>query len=319
MSAIVVVIDQSVQAPLTGAQRELASLAVALGQTTALLLGPAGPDTHQELSLIGVSEILSADGPQITDYSIVGAAEAVVAAVHATGASVVLAANDNYSKDVAARAAALLDAGIISDVVGLTTDLVAEKSDLAGSYTVYASVKTPVKVFTVKPNVVQIRDFNVDTTVPVRALEFEPSPVAEAARVVERTAVIESGRPALTSARIVVAGGRGTDGDFGPIEALADALGAAVGASRAATDAGWIDHEFQVGQTGVTVSPQLYISVGISGAIQQKAGMQTAQTIVAINTDPDSPIFEIADLGIVGDLFDVIPQAVEEIQRRRNA
>ena len=126
-----------------------------------------------------------------------------------------------------------------------------------------------------------------------------------------------SGRPALTEARVVVAGGRGTGGDFSPIEDLADALGGAVGASRAATDAGWIEHSAQVGQTGKTVSPQLYVSAGISGAIQQKAGMQTAKVIVAVNNDADSPVFEIADFGVVGDLAEVLPQAAAEIRRRK--
>ncbi|MCZ4151051.1 electron transfer flavoprotein subunit alpha, partial [Escherichia coli] len=124
-------------------------------------------------------------------------------------------------------------------------------------------------------------------------------------------------RPALTEARVVVAGGRGVNGDFGPVEDLADALGAAVGASRAATDAGWISHDAQIGQTGVTVAPQLYISAGISGAIQQKAGMQTSKFIIAINKDADAPVVEVADLGIVGDLAKVLPQAAEEIRRRK--
>jgi electron transfer flavoprotein alpha subunit len=140
---------------------------------------------------------------------------------------------------------------------------------------------------------------------------------AAAARITSREQKVASGRPDLTDARIVVAGGRGLDGDFGPVEELADALGAAVGASRAATDAGWISHDAQVGQTGKTVSPQLYISAGISGAIQQKAGMQTAKVIVAVNKDAESPVFEIADFGIVGDLFQVLPQATEEIKKRK--
>jgi electron transfer flavoprotein alpha subunit len=138
-----------------------------------------------------------------------------------------------------------------------------------------------------------------------------------AARITGRKDKPASGRPDLTEARIVVAGGRGVDGDFGPVEELADALGAAVGASRAATDAGWIGHDAQVGQTGKTVSPQLYISAGISGAIQQKAGMQTAKVIVAVNKDAESPVFEIADFGIIGDLFEVLPQATEEIKKRK--
>ena len=140
---------------------------------------------------------------------------------------------------------------------------------------------------------------------------------AASARITARSDKAASGRPDLAEARIVVAGGRGVDGNFGPVEDLADALGAAIGASRAATDAGWIGHDAQIGQTGKTVSPQLYISAGISGAIQQKAGMQTAKVIVAVNKDAESPVFEIADFGIVGDLFQVLPQATEEIKKRR--
>ncbi|MEX5299700.1 electron transfer flavoprotein subunit alpha/FixB family protein [Kocuria sp. CPCC 205292] len=138
-----------------------------------------------------------------------------------------------------------------------------------------------------------------------------------AARIAGRTELPVSGRPALGEARVVVAGGRGTGGDFGPLEELADVLGGAIGASRAAVDAGWIGPEAQVGQTGRTVSPQLYVSCGISGAVQQRAGMQTARTIVAVNKDEQAPVFEIADLGIVGDLRTVLPQAVEHLRRLR--
>ena len=147
-----------------------------------------------------------------------------------------------------------------------------------------------------------------------------PSAISEAGKGAQLVGVEPkkaSGRPELTEAAIVVSGGRGTGGNFEPVEGLADALGAAVGASRAAVDSGWYPHTFQIGQTGKVVSPQLYIANGISGAIQHRAGMQTSKTIVAVNKDEEAPIFELVDFGVVGDLHTVLPAVTEEVTKRK--
>jgi electron transfer flavoprotein alpha subunit len=241
----------------------------------------------------------------------------LAAAAEQTGASIVLLDNSPEGKEIAARLGIRLNAGVITDVVSVDADGTAHKSVLAGSYNTACKASTPVSVLTVKANNVVPEPAAAPGTPQTVTVEVPAGSTAAAARITAREQKVASGRPDLTDARIVVAGGRGLDGDFGPVEELADALGAAVGASRAATDAGWISHDAQVGQTGKTVSPQLYISAGISGAIQQKAGMQTAKVIVAVNKDAESPVFEIADFGIVGDLFDVLPQATAEIKKRK--
>ena len=173
-------------------------------------------------------------------------------------------------------------------------------------------------MITVKPNSAAPEPVSDAPASPeVKTVPVTISDLAKAAKIVERRPKEKSGRPDLSEAAIVVSGGRGTNGDFAAVEALADAVGAAVGASRAAVDAGWYPHSNQVGQTGKQVSPQLYIAAGISGAIQHRAGMQTSKTIVAVNKDAEAPIFELVDFGVVGDLFAVLPQATEEILKRK--
>lgn len=313
---------------LRRADRELLVLAGTLGETHVVVPDAPGDALLGELAAHGVGTVHAAEGGP-GDRLTTPAVALAEAAARETGATALLLAATPEAKDVAARLGVRLGAGVVTDVVALDADLVATKSVLAGGWTTRCRATSPVLIATVRPNSVElpadpaahaaagapgagsagvqrprVRTHALEDTVP-------------AARVVGRSALPASGRPALGEARVVVAGGRGTGGDFGPLEALADVLGGAIGASRAAVDAGWIGPEAQVGQTGRTVSPQLYVSCGISGAVQQRAGMQTAGTIVAVNKDEQAPVFEIADLGIVGDLQKVLPQAVEHLRALR--
>ena len=190
------------------------------------------------------------------------------------------------------------------------------QSVFAGSFAVHAAVTHGIAVITVKPNATPPEP--APAAASVRPFPVTISDAARTARIVSSEAKPASGRPELTGAAIVVSGGRGTGGNFAPVEGLADTLHAAVGASRAAVDSGWYPHAYQVGQTGVTVAPQLYIAAGISGAIQHRAGMQTSKAIIAVNKDPEAPIFALADLGVVGDLHSVLPAAIEQIRQRQS-
>jgi electron transfer flavoprotein alpha subunit len=316
MANVLVFIDNPGDALKKGSL-ELLTVGRALGETAVAVNGEVRPAVSAAFAEYGVTAVFRPSAADLDDYLVAPKAAYLAAAAAAAGASTVLLDNSPEGKEIAARLGIRLSAGVITDVVAVDADGTAHKSVLAGSYTTAAKATTPVSVLTLKANSVTPEPAAAATAPESSTVAVPEDGTAAAARVTAREQKVASGRPDLTDARIVVAGGRGLDGDFGPVEELADALGAAVGASRAATDAGWISHDAQVGQTGKTVSPQLYISAGISGAIQQKAGMQTAKVIVAINKDAESPVFEIADFGIIGDLFDVLPQATEEIKKRQ--
>jgi electron transfer flavoprotein alpha subunit len=279
----------------------------------------AEPTEHtlSELGALGVGHLHRLTTGADLHLSAVLAA-GVASLVGATGADQVLALSTFENKEVAARLAVTSGAGVITDADALTVEdgrYVAGKTVFAGTWTTRCAVTSPLAVVLVKAN--SVVAYPAEDAVPVEVSEhaFEAGPDASRVRVVERTERPESGRPDLASAHIVVTGGRGTEGDFSAVEELADVLGGAVGATRVATDEGWIGHDAQIGQTGVTVSPRLYIGAGVSGAVHHRGGMQASGTIVAVNSDPDAPIFEIADFGVVGDLFQVLPQAAAELRR----
>jgi electron transfer flavoprotein alpha subunit len=218
-------------------------------------------------------------------------------------------------KEIAGRLAARTGSALLSDVVAVGGESVTH-SVFGGAFIVAARANTAHPVITVRPGSVEIEPVAAEGA--EQAVEV-PVVSRRVATVVSQEPLGSTGRPELTEASVVVSGGRGVGSaeHFTLVENLADALGAAVGASRAAVDAGYYPPQFQVGQTGKTVSPHLYIALGISGAIQHRAGMQTAKTIVAVNKDPEAPIFEIADFGVVGDLFTVAPQLKDEITKRK--
>jgi electron transfer flavoprotein alpha subunit len=299
---------------------ELITLARAHGEPSVVWTGPGAEGAQARLAEFGAAKVYVADSTDYAEYVVAPKAELLADLIAAKAPAAVLVAATSEGREVAGRLAVKTGSGVLTDVTGLTAgdsgDLVGEQPVFGGAITVQSRVRTGTPIIAVRPNAVTPEPS--PGPAQIEPVSFAVSDAAKGARVTGTVVAERGARPELTEASIVVSGGRGLGSGehFALIEQLADSLGAAVGASRAATDAGWYPHQFQVGQTGKTVSPQLYMAIGISGAIQHRAGMQTSKTIMVVNKDPEAPIFELADFGVVGDLFKVVPQLVEEIGKR---
>jgi electron transfer flavoprotein alpha subunit len=297
---------------------ELITAARKLGEPSAVVVGKPGTAAAltDALKEAGAAKIYVAESDDAENYLITPYVDVLAALVEsATPAGVLLAASAD-GKEIGGRLAARLGAGLLVDVVEVKDGGAAVHSIFGGAFTVEAEATGDTPVITVRPGAIEAEPAAgagevVNVEVPAQA--------ENATKITKREPAVAGDRPELTEATVVVSGGRGVGSaeNFNVVEELADSLGAAVGASRAAVDSGYYPGQFQVGQTGKTVSPQLYIALGISGAIQHRAGMQTSKTIIAVNKDEEAPIFEIADLGIVGDLFKVAPQLTEAVKARK--
>jgi electron transfer flavoprotein alpha subunit len=311
----VLIVAEHVDSHVSKPALELLTLARRLGEPVAVVFGDTSEAIAKELGEYGAARVLTVTDPAMDDYLVAPQAEALAQIAQTMQPVAILITSTPEGKEIAGRLAVKLGSGLITDATDIAADGSTTQSVFAGNWTVTAAVTHGAPVITVKPNAVTPEA--APTEPATEQIEVTISDAAKTARIVSREPKGSSGRPELTEAAVVVSGGRGTGGDFGAVEELADVLGGAVGASRAAVDAGWYPYAYQIGQTGKTVSPQLYIAVGISGAIQHRAGMQTSKAIVAVNKDPEAPIFAIADLGIVGDLHRVLPAVIEAIKERK--
>ncbi|WP_432878593.1 electron transfer flavoprotein subunit alpha/FixB family protein [Kribbella sp. CA-245084] len=314
MSNVLVLVDHSA-GKVRKTTAELLTIARRLGEPVAVFIGDGVQDALPALGQYGATKVIALSSPELSQFLVAPKAEALQQVAAKVEPSAILISSNAEGKEIAARLAVKLESGLITDAVDVQEGPVTTQSVFAGNYTVKSKITHGTPIITVKPNAATPEA--AETSPEVEEFDVSISDAAKTARITESKPREATGRPELTEAAIIVSGGRGTGGDFGPVEAFADSLGAAVGASRAAVDSGWYPHAYQVGQTGKTVSPQLYVAAGISGAIQHRAGMQTSKTIVAVNKDPEAPIFELVDFGVVGDLHKVLPTATEEVTKRK--
>jgi electron transfer flavoprotein alpha subunit len=299
---------------------ELLTVAAKVGEPSAVVVGTPGTASKlkNKLAAYGAAKVYIAESEEVDNYLTAPAVGVLAALMESAQPAAVLIASSPDGKEIAGKLAVRTGSGLLSDAVELADDGTATHSVFGGSYLAKSRTTTPVAVITVRAGAIEPVESPGAAT--EHTVEVPAVSVTKVAKIIERRPIEGGDRPELAEASVVVSGGRGVGSadNFTVVEKLADALGAAVGASRAAVDSGYYPHQFQVGQTGKTVSPQLYVALGISGAIQHRAGMQTSKTIVAVNKDPEAPIFEIADFGVVGDLFTIAPQLTEAITKRKS-
>jgi electron transfer flavoprotein alpha subunit len=317
MAEVLVLVEHS-EGAVKKVTTELITAARALGEPSAVVIGAPGTAAPliEDLKSAGAAKVYVAESADVENYLITPFVDVLEQLVESAGPAAVLMPATADGKEIAGRLAARIGSGVLSDVVEIKSDGTAVHSIFGGAFTVDAKVNAEVPVITVRPGAIDAQPSpGAGEQVSVEV----PAPAPNAARITGRQPAVAGDRPELAEAAIVVAGGRGVGSaeKFVIVEQLADSMGGAVGASRAAVDSGYYPGQFQVGQTGKTVSPQLYIALGISGAIQHRAGMQTSKTIVAVNKDEEAPIFEISDYGVVGDLFSVTPQLTEAVKARK--